>query len=216
MKMFSKIICLFAAVSCAAMLSSSAAAAGKRVALVEEGSAAGAGIMEFSLLAEGTAFQLAPTETIVIGYMTSCTRETITGGSVTIGAGESAIVGGQVAREEVQCAEPRLDLTAAESQQSATIAFRPLGSNKRVYSRTPLLFGGGNTPLLVEIVDMESSKTIKKLQAETGPIDLAVEKVELQPGKTYQFKGVHNTVLVEIDPNAKAGGTPLERAVVVD
>lgn len=193
-----------------------AEASGKRVAILEEGSVASAGLAEWSLLAEGTSFELGGGESIVIGYMTSCQRETITGGAVTIGAKQSEVSGGTVAREGVQCAEPRLDLSAAESQQSATIAFRPADSLKHIYTRTPLLFGRGSPTIFLEIVEAESSRTIGKVQTEAGRIDLAQENLELEPGKTYLLKTSRNTVMVEVDAAAKAGGTTLERAVLVD
>lgn len=204
------------AIVLALAVASEAQAAGKRVALVEEGSAAKAGIGEFSLLAAGTTFELGTAETIVIGYMTSCRRETITGGQVTIGEKQSEVAGGKVTSETVQCGEPRLALSAAESQQSATIAFRPADSLKHVYSRSLLLVGRGGQTIFLEIVEADSGKSVKKLQTETGRFDLAEEKVDLKPGKTYHLKTARNTVMVEIDPAAKTGGSRLERVVLID
>lgn len=204
------------AISLILAATSAALAAGKRVALVEDGGAAKAGIGLFSLLSAGTTFELGTGETIVIGYMTSCRRETITGGQVTIGEKESAVAGGKLAAESVQCGEPRLALSAAEAQQSATVAFRPADSLKHVYSRDLLLMGRGSPTIFLEIVEAGSGKSVKKLQTETGYFDLAVEAVALQPGGTYLLKTARNTVMVEIDAKAKAGGSPLERVVLID
>ncbi|WP_374370891.1 hypothetical protein [Dongia sp.] len=194
-----------------------ALAASKRVAIVDQGAAASAGIQEFDQLAEGTEFSLGAGETIVIGYLTSCVVETITGGKVVIGAKQSEVTGGEVSRTEVKCAEPRLVLTAAEAQESATIAFRPAPSLRHVFTRTPLLLGSKSQPLFVEIVAADTNQIVRKLQSDNGRIDLAAEKVELEPGKTYLIKsGDREPLTIEIDPAAKAGGGTTERAINVD
>lgn len=220
MKIFSKIISLSVGISLLGGLvggfAPSVLAASKRVAIVDQGAAAAAGIQEFDQLAEGTEFSLGAGETIVIGYLTSCVVETITGGKVVIGAKQSEVTGGEVSRAEVKCAEPRLALTAAESQESATIAFRPAPSLRHVFTRTPLLLGS-HQPLFVEIVSADTNQIVKKLQSDNGRIDLAAENVELEPGKTYWIKNGDNAPLtIEIDPAAKAGGRTTERAINVD
>lgn len=215
MKIFNKIISLSVAIGLlgglAGGVAGTALAAGKRVALVEQGANAAAGIQEFSLLREGTEFTLGAGETMIIGYMTSCLRETITGGKVTIGAKQSEVAGGKVAREEVKCAEPRLALTADESQESATIAFR--GQVKHIFTQTPVLLASKSLRITVTSVEDEKSQDFEPVD---GRVDLAAAKLALQPGKTYRIKG-DQTVLLEIDPAATAGtGSPLERAVLID
>ncbi len=218
MKIFSKIISLSVGVTLLGGLAGGfALAASKRVAIVDQGAAASAGIQEFDQLAEGTEFSLGAGETIVIGYLTSCVVETITGGKVVIGAKQSEVTGGEVSRTEVKCAEPRLVLTAAEAQESATIAFRPAPSLRHVFTRTPLLLGSKSQPLFVEIVAADTNQIVRKLQSDNGRIDLAAEKVELEPGKTYLIKsGDREPLTIEIDPAAKAGGGTTERAINVD
>lgn len=218
MKKRSNIIWLFSALSIAALggvilIPATAEAAGRRVAIIEEGAIASAQLQEFDLLDEGQEFVLGANEIVVIGYMSSCMRETIAGGMVTIGAKQSEVTGGKVAREEVTCTEPQLSLTAAESQQGATIAFRPADAFKRVYTQTPLLQGLEPGSLSVEIISVADNKSLGSFQSDTGRIDLADEKILLSPGKTYEVRLADSTVTLEVDVGAKAGGSTLERVV---
>jgi hypothetical protein len=218
MKKRSKIIRLFSALGIAAwggvlLAPVAAEAAGRRVAIIEEGAIASAKLQEFDLLDEGQELVLGPNEVVVIGYMSSCRRETITGGTVIIGAKESNVAGGKLAWEDVTCTEPQLSLTANESQQSGTLAFRPADSIKRIYTQTPMLQGLEPGPLSVEIISVADKKSLGKFKSDTGRIDLADEKILLKPGKAYEVRLAESTVTLEVDVGAKAGGSTLERVV---
>ena len=63
--------------------------------------------------------ELGPRDTIVLEYMQSCWRETITGGQVTIGTELSDVSAGQVERHKVDCDGGRLMLTSTLAGQSA-------------------------------------------------------------------------------------------------
>src|SRR4030095_9823487 len=73
------------------------------VALVEEirGNPAGVEFMDY--VTTGTVVQLRPQESIVLGYLTSCWHETITGGTVIVGSEQSEVRGGKVTRTKVLC-----------------------------------------------------------------------------------------------------------------
>lgn len=195
------------------LVPATAEAAGRRVAIIEEGAIASAKLQEFDLLDEGQEFVLGPNEVVVIGYMSSCRRETITGGTVIIGTKKSDVSGGKVAWEEVICTEPQLSLTAAESQQSGVLAFRPADAIKRIYTQTPLLQGLEPGALSVEIFSVADNKSLGSLKSDTGRIDLADEKIVLKPGKAYEVRLAASTVTLEVDVGAKAGGSTLERVV---
>lgn len=216
MKVFRNIILLCAAIGGLSLAAGSALAA-PRVAIVEAGQAAEAGLAEFSLLAEGTEFKLAAGETITIGYLKSCISETITGGTVVIGAEESVVTGGEIARAPGgQCTEPRLALSAAESQQSASLSFRGDDDITRVtHNVSPILRSRAGDELFVEIVPLQGGAPMR-LKSENGRIDLAAEKVKLQPGQSYHVKTSRNTVTLEVAPGAKAGGGIVERIVLIN
>src|SRR5438128_2137893 len=73
------------AVAAGMMVGSAAPAAPGQVALVEDvtGNPAGVALMDY--LETGKTIALGPRDSVVLSYMSSCVRETITGGTVTIG-----------------------------------------------------------------------------------------------------------------------------------
>jgi hypothetical protein len=51
----------------------------------------------------GKVIRLGPSQSVVLGYLTSCWREIIAGGTVTVGHGQSEVQGGSVTRTKVTC-----------------------------------------------------------------------------------------------------------------
>src|ERR1700737_5605170 len=74
------------------------------VALVEEVSGAQAGVELMVYVETGKTIQLGARGSIVLGYMNSCVRETISGGTVTVGIDQRDVQGGRVARTKAPCA----------------------------------------------------------------------------------------------------------------
>lgn len=193
-------------------LAATAGAASRPVAIVEESPKADGKAQAFNLLAESDTFDLAAGETVILGYLKSCMRETITGGSVTIGSKESTVVGGTVTREQTQCAVNKLALTADESQQSATIAFR--GQVKHIFTRQPLIMAGKSQGVTIEPVE---GGEVWQIVPENGRIDFRAAKLQMQPGANYRVKGATQVVIVEVDDAADTTKTGLlERVVILD
>lgn len=189
-----------------------AVAASRPVAIVEDSARTDGKGQAFDLLAENDTVELAASETIIIGYLKSCVRETITGGKVTIGSKESVVEGGKVVREKTECAVNKLALTADESQQSATIAFR--GMIKHVYTKQPIIIVGTSQSVTIEPYDGGETWTLKPTDRR---IDFRAAKLEMQAGKRYKVVGVKNAMVIEVDPAASTAKTgPLERVVVLD
>lgn len=189
-----------------------ALAAGKVTAVVEQGATADGTIQLLDRLKEGTEFTLSAGESVTLAYTHSCIRETITGGKITVGAEQSDVTGGEVKREKIAtCPEPRLALTSAESQESAIIAFR--GGTRHLFSKTPMLV---SRPDNLKLVLYEGETVIGEVKGESGIFDVAGKKLELAPGKVYRIESDRNTVLLEIDADAKAGGDFLTRYVYID
>ena len=95
---------------------SAAAADPNEVALVESltGNSPGLGFMDY--VRTGQVIRLGPHQTIVLSYMSSCLRETITGGTVTVGPDGSEVQSGEVSRTRVPCDVGKAVLTRALSQ----------------------------------------------------------------------------------------------------
>lgn len=213
---FNKIRCLvmsgFAACAALMLLVPGASAATKPVAIVEDSPKTTGRGQAFDLLEQNEVLKLASGETLVLGYLKSCTRETITGGTVTIGAKESTVEGGKVTREKTECTQTKLALTADESQQSATIAFR--GQIKHVYTRQPLIVAEKSETVKIEPIEGGESWN---LRPENGRIDFRAAKFEMQPGMRYKVTGAKASLIVEVDAAATTAKTGvLERVVVLE
>ncbi len=192
----------------------SSEAAPKAVAIVENSTRNEGPGQAFDMLPENTVLDLAQGETIVLGYLKSCVRETITGGKVTVGLKESVVEGGKVTREKTECTETRLALTADESQQSATIAFRPGDAIRHIFTRQPMIIAEKSEK--VKIMPFDGGETWN-LAPESGRIDFLSAKLEMQPGQRYRVTGDVATIIIEVDPAASAGVNGiLERVVVLE
>src|SRR5262249_19207601 len=66
------------------------------VAVVEDVSGKTAGVEFMDYVAAGKVIKLGAHDTIVLGYLKSCWRETITAGTVTIGTEQSEVQNGRV------------------------------------------------------------------------------------------------------------------------
>ena len=73
---------------------------GPPVVIVEDATE-NAPVAAFEYLAMGREIELSSDATVVLGYLSSCRREVITGGRVRIGAERSDIVGGYIEHEQV-------------------------------------------------------------------------------------------------------------------
>jgi hypothetical protein len=100
---------------CAVTIASAAAAGPLEVALVEELTSTPSSVAFMDYLQTGQVIRLGPRDTLVLTYLTSCIRETITGGTVTIGSDRSEVQSGQVVRMKGQCGTGKMVLTSAQT-----------------------------------------------------------------------------------------------------
>jgi hypothetical protein len=93
---------------------SGVAAAGlNEVAVVESINGNASGVQFMDYLHAGQVIRLAPHETMVLSYRASCVRETITGGTVTIGIDGSQVQAGEIKRW--RCGAGKMVLTGAQN-----------------------------------------------------------------------------------------------------
>ena len=97
-----------------ALASAAAAAEPVQVAVVESISTNSSGVELMDYVRAGQIIRLGPHETIVLSYMGSCVRETITGGTVTVGTEWSDVQSGEVTRLRGQCDAGKTVLTGAQ------------------------------------------------------------------------------------------------------
>ena len=84
------------------------------VALIESTSSNRLDVRPMDYVRAGQIIRLGPRDTIVLTYMSSCLRETITGGVITIGTDWSGVQSGEVQRLPGQCGSGKMVLTGVQ------------------------------------------------------------------------------------------------------
>src|SRR5580704_14828453 len=77
--------------------------AAEPVAIIEDVQGTIDGAEPMTYVSMGTELLVPAGATLILGYLKSCTRETIEGGHVIIGADQSRVEGGSLMRETVEC-----------------------------------------------------------------------------------------------------------------
>jgi hypothetical protein len=103
------------------------AKAQRPVAVVEEVKGKVVGVEFMDYVTPGTVIKLGPKGSIVLGYMKSCWRETITGGTVVVGVEQSLVHLAEIERVKVDCgaSQPLID---QRTRESAGTVFRGVSS----------------------------------------------------------------------------------------
>lgn len=206
-----------------AMAQGTAAQAGKGVpvAVVEEvrGKAAGLEFMDY--VEAGRVIKLGPKDTIVLGYLKSCLRETITGGTVVVGAEQSKVHLGQIDSVKVEC-DATAQLSERQATESAATVFRGMGPTKTAGGeppRTLVLFGRSPVfelkepaTLTLERLDKAGEKqtiTVSQKMLLRGRFyDMARSDKSLAAGGSYVATLGPRKVAFKVSADAKSGATP--------
>jgi hypothetical protein len=109
-------------------------------ALVESVVTQSATTSVMSYVETGKTFPLGPQDTMVLSYLDSCFRETITGGTVIIGIDHSEVRGGKVTRTKLDCGPNLFELTGSTAQVAGR-ALRGLPLPETEPSRGGILSG---------------------------------------------------------------------------
>ncbi|MGE5150774.1 MAG: hypothetical protein ACM3II_11685 [Rhodospirillaceae bacterium] len=208
----------FALLAAAVGLVSTGAHAQTPVAVVED--VTGSPDVELmDYVSEGKTIKLGAADSIVLSYIKSCWRETIKGGTVAVGAEQSAVDGGTVAREKVACDGGKMELAAAQSKQAAAMVFRGTGHTPPpkpqfvIYARSPVIELAGGGALSIERVDKPGEKldlSIASADLVHGEFyDMAKAGKALSAGAVYRAKAGNQQVVFQVDPGAKGDSGPL-------
>jgi hypothetical protein len=200
----------------------SAAAAPMEVALVENLTGTPAGVEFMDYLESGKVIELGSRDTIVLSYMSSCVRESITGGSVTIGTVQSEVRGGKVTRSNVPCDAGKLVLASDQTPQFGGRVFRsapstpsnvPPSPQITLYGRSPIVELTRSGTLLIERIDQPRERYVVELanqQLVHGKFyDFAKHGRNLALGGLYRVSWGGQELIFKIDPQAKSGNTPI-------
>jgi hypothetical protein len=167
----------------------------------------------------GQVIQLGATDLLVLSYLKSCEHETITGGTVTVGAQRSEVQGGKVVRARVPCDGGNMRLSAAQANASAASAFRLQSADIEpvLYARTPVVqlprgLTGTDRVLAIARIDRRGERyslAVDDATAAAGFFDLARAKLRLAKGATYEASIGGRKLTFLIDRKAKSGAAPV-------
>jgi hypothetical protein len=194
------------------------AAAQAPVAVVEDtqGKVTGAEFMDY--VAPGAVIKLGPAGKVVLGYMKSCWRETITGvGTVIVGSEESMVHLSEVKAGKVECDSSQSNPIDREVRESAAMVVRSIGGSispqLTLYGVSPVVQTAGRGKLVVERLDVQGERYDVNLTA--GSVvrgkfyDFAKTGTALKPGGTYSASLGSRKVVFLVDSRAQAGATPI-------
>jgi hypothetical protein len=167
----------------------------------------------------GQVIKLQPRDVLVLSYLKSCEYETITGGTVFVGAERSEVQGGKIDRAKVPCDGGKMRLTAETASKSAASAFRLQSAaiQPDLYGRTPVVqlpkgLASQDRTLLIERIDRRGERHEIKIDdavAAAGFYDLAKVNVSLARGAIYDASMGDHKMTFRIDPKAKSGPAPV-------
>jgi hypothetical protein len=212
---------LAAVAVCGALTLAAPVMAQAPVALVEDVQGQPAGVEFMDYVAAGKVIRLGARDSIVLGYMKSCWRESISGGTVTVGAEQSAVEQGSVERAKVACDGGHMQLSTQQANHSGGMVFRdrPRRGQKAstpqvtLYGLSPVVEVKGGGKLVIERLDQpgerhEVALTGKQL-ARGSFYDLAKADKALTAGGVYRASVGTREIVFKIDPQAKSGATPV-------
>jgi hypothetical protein len=192
------------------------------VAVVEDvqGRAAGIGFMDY--VAAGQVIRLGAKDSLVLGYLRSCWRETIVGGTVTVGNEQSTVQSGTLRREKVACDAGRAPSGARSAGEAAATVFRSLRSDvppartppPTVYGLSPVVeVGARRGRLVIERLDPEGDRTELAIEGDALVqgrfVDLVKVPLALMPGATYAASLGPLRIEFKVDWDAQPGPAPV-------
>jgi hypothetical protein len=188
-------------------------------ALVEDVQGATADIEFMDYVGSGQVIKLQPGDVLVLSYLKSCEHETITGGTVIVGAEQSDVRDGLIVRTKVPCDGGRMRLSSQQASKSAASAFRLQSADIQptLYARAPVVQlpkvpAGQDRTLLIERVDRRGERhkfQIDDTIAAAGFYDLAKVNVSLARGAIYDASIGGHKMTFAIDPKAASGPAPI-------
>jgi len=208
-----------AVVAVATQVSAHAPAPMIPTALVEDVKSATADIEFMDYVGNGQVIKLAPGDVLVLSYLKSCEHETITGGTVIVGAEHSDVRDGEIVQTKVPCDGGKIRLTSQQASKSAASAYRLQSADIQptLYARTPLVqlpkvLASGDRTLRIERIDRKGERHELKIDdatAAAGFYDLAGMNVSLARGGIYDASIGGHKMLFQIDAKATTGPAPI-------
>ena len=212
-----------AVVICLGLLAlSSPAAADSPVAVVEEiqGKVTGAEFMDY--VTPKSVIKIGDGGSIVLSYLKSCRRETISGaGTVVVGAEASTVDLAVLKAEKTNCDSSQAQVTTRDTSGVAAILLRSVDQSKAaslpapqltLYGASPMVEAKGRGTLTVRRLDLVGERhqiALGGTQLKGRFVDFAGEDVALVPGGLYAATFKSQEIVFRVDAHAKPGATPI-------
>lgn len=182
------------------------------VAIVEDIQAKDAGISFMDYVHAGQVIKLGKQETLILGYLESCRRETITGGTVTIGTMQSKISKGQLMREDVECDGGQARLSGQQAGTSGALAFRSGSAGLAqpevtIYGSAPV-FRLHTPDATITVEPFRHRGRSHTIEVHGQHVDLADKNISLPPG-IYKVTAGDNSKLFKVHHRAEPGKGPI-------
>jgi hypothetical protein len=194
-----------------------AALAEPPVGLVEEirGKVTGAEFMDY--VVPGQVIKIGQGGSIVLSYLKSCRRETISGiGTVIVGSDASKVHLADVKDETVDCDAGHAHATARETSEAAATIVRGIDAapapQVTLYGASPIVEATGRGTLVLERLDQPGERQTIEIggsQIKSTFFDFAKANRSLTAGGTYLARFREARIVFRIAPQAKPGATPL-------
>jgi len=200
----------------------SPAAADSPVAVVEEiqGKVTGAEFMDY--VTPKSVIKIGDGGSVVLSYLKSCRRETISGaGTVVVGAEQSIVDQAVLKAEKTNCDSNQANATTKDTSGVAATLLRSVDRDKApalpepqltLYGASPLVEAKGRGTLVVRRLDLAGERhqiALGGTQMKGKFVDFAREDVALVPGGLYAASFKSSEIVFRVDAQAKPGATPI-------
>jgi hypothetical protein len=191
------------------------------VAVVEDvqGKVSGAEVMDY--VVPGQVIKLGAGGVVVLGYMKSCWRETISGiGTVIVGTEQSAVHLAEFKADKVACDPSQSQRIGREVGESAAAVVRSLSADSAtsppplvLHGSSPIIATSDRGKLVVERLDVKGERhevDLTPASMTRGKFyDFARTKIALTPGGKYSATLKSKQVVFLIDASAEPGAGPI-------
>jgi hypothetical protein len=197
----------------------SAAAADSPVAVVEDikGKVIGAEFMDY--VTPRSVIKIADGGSIVLSYLKSCRRETISGaGTVVVGTEASVVDQAVLKAEQTNCDSSQANATSRDTSGVAATVLRSVDQPSLpepqlvLFGASPFVEAKGRGTLVVRRLDLAGERyqiALGGTQLKGKFVDFAGEDVALVPGGLYAASFKSAEVVFRVDAQAKPGATPI-------
>lgn len=196
------------------------AAADSPVAVVEDiqGKVTGAEFMDY--VTPRSVIKIADGGAIILSYLKSCRRETISGaGTVVVGNEESIVDQAVLKAEKTNCDSNQANATTKDTSGVAATLLRSVERPTSLpppqitlYGTSPFVEAKGRGTLTVRRLDLVGERhqiALGGTQLKGRFVDFAGENVALVPGGLYAATFKSSEIVFRVDAQAKPGATPI-------